>query len=86
MQEILTSHGVRLGNIETNYLAIEQGYKDFYTWTQNVHQPFYNDYQSLKERYITRFGGDDEDLNNDPGQGSGYGGGDDDDDAMEPEF
>ena len=54
---------------------------EFYGWTQNTFQPFYDDFGVLKERFVTRFGGDDEDLN----QASGsHQMGDDDIDPMEP--
>jgi hypothetical protein len=85
IKETLTDYGVRLGNIEQNHVVFQRGYDAFYDWTKSEFKPFYEDYQGLKERYVTRFGGDDDDLNN-PGQSSGFGGdGDDggDDDPME---
>ena len=81
IKETLTDYGVRLGHIEENNVLFEKGYNAFYDWTKSEFKPFYEDYQGLKERYVTRFGGDDDDLNN-PGQSSGFGGdGDDGDDG-----
>jgi hypothetical protein len=75
-----TSIDSRLTSLETNYAKVETHYNDYYSWTRNEFKPMYDGFERLQERYFTRFGGDDEDLNN-PGQSSGVGGDDDDDDG-----
>jgi hypothetical protein len=80
IKETLTDHGTRLGRIETNHEEIIRRYGAFYT---GEYRPFYDDYLGLKERYVTRFGGDDDDLNTVPGEGGTSGAGQDYDDIME---